>query len=74
MLTVRLPDKIEKRMALLAKKTGRSKSYYVRKAIEGFLDEEEDYLLALSRLEEKNKRIPFDEVKRLIEMEDSATS
>lgn len=70
MLTVRLSNEIEQRVAILSQKTGRSKSYYVRKAIEGFLDDQEDYLLALSRLEEKNKRIPFDEVKRLVEMED----
>lgn len=68
MLAVRLPDEIEQRLIALAQKTGRSKSFYVRKAIEGFLQDEEDYFLALARLEEKNPRTPFEEVRRLIEM------
>lgn len=33
MLSIRLPDKIEKRLASLAKSTGRTKTYYVREAI-----------------------------------------
>lgn len=69
MLAVRLSNDVENRIAVLSQKTGRSKSYYVRKAIEEFLNDEEDYLLALARLEENNKRIPFDEVKRLVELE-----
>jgi RHH-type rel operon transcriptional repressor/antitoxin RelB len=67
MLAVRLPDKIEERITHLAQRTGRSKSYYVRKAIELFLEDQEDYLSAISRLEEKNDRVTFEEIKRLIE-------
>ncbi|WP_394807717.1 TraY domain-containing protein [Nitrosomonas sp.] len=33
MLAIRLPEKIEHRLADLAAKTGRTKTYYVRKAI-----------------------------------------
>ena len=33
MLALRLPPEIEKRLASLAKKTGRSKSFYAREAI-----------------------------------------
>ena len=51
MLAIRLPKEIEKRLSALAKKTGRSKSFYVREAIIAHLDELEndylaDYLLA----------------------------
>ena len=70
MLAVRLPINVEHRLTLLAEKTGRSKSYYIRKAIENFLEDEEGYLLAVTRLEEKNPRIPFEEVRRLVEMAD----
>ena len=70
MLAVRLSSETEQRIISLAERTGHSKSYYVRKAIEEFLEDEEDYILAISRLEEKNNRISFEEVKRLVEMED----
>ena len=33
MLALRLPPEIEKRLATLAKKTGRTKSFYAREAI-----------------------------------------
>lgn len=33
MLAVRLPPKMEKRLDSLSKKTGRTKSYYVRQAL-----------------------------------------
>ena len=69
MLAIRLSSETEQRIDTLAKKTGRSKTYYIRKAIESFLEDEEDYLLAVSRLEEKNDRVSFEEVRRLVEIE-----
>jgi RHH-type rel operon transcriptional repressor/antitoxin RelB len=69
MLALRLPENLETRLAELAQQTGRSKSYYVRTAIEKFLEDNEDYLLAVKRLEEKNPRISFEQVKRLVELE-----
>ncbi len=66
MLTVRLSPKLETRLNRLSKRTGRPKSYYAKKALEAFLDEQEDYLIALSRLENKLPAIPLEEVvKRL---------
>ena len=66
MLTVRLSSKLETRLNRLAKRTGRPKSYYAKKALEAFLDEQEDYLISLSRLENKLPAIPLEEVmKRL---------
>ena len=66
MLTVRLSSKLETRLNRLAKRTGRPKSYYSKKALEAFLDEQEDYLISLSRLENKLPAIPLEEVmKRL---------
>jgi len=56
MLAVRLPDHIEKRLADLAQKTGRTKTYYVREAILSYLDDLEDTYLALNRLEKPAKR------------------
>ncbi len=51
MLALRLPPEIEARLAELAKRTGRSKSFYAREAILKHIDELEDIYLAESRLE-----------------------
>ena len=66
MLTVRLTPELEKRLTRLSKRTGRAKSYYVKRALAEFLDEQEDYAIAMSRLEDDLPSIPFKEVvKRL---------
>ena len=46
MIAVRIPKEIEERLDRLAKKTGRTKTYYVREAILEHLDELEDIYLA----------------------------
>ncbi|MGE4266714.1 MAG: DUF6290 family protein [Deferribacterales bacterium] len=42
MLTVRLPEEIEARLNELSEKTGRPKSYYIREAVENYLEDMED--------------------------------
>ncbi len=49
MLAIRLPDDIEARLDKLAKRTGRSKTYYARQAILEHLDDLEDLYLAEQR-------------------------
>jgi RHH-type rel operon transcriptional repressor/antitoxin RelB len=49
-LAIRLPDEIERRLEALAAATGRTKTFYARKAIVDFLDDMEDVYLAESRL------------------------
>ena len=51
MLAIRLPEKIEKRLDRLAKRTGRTKTYYVREAILEHLQDIEDLYLAEGALE-----------------------
>jgi RHH-type transcriptional regulator, rel operon repressor / antitoxin RelB len=46
MLAIRLPESIEKRLEKLARRTGRTKTYYVREAILQHLDDLEDMYLA----------------------------
>ena len=46
MLAIRLPADIEKRLERLAKRTGRTKTYYAREAILEHLDDLEDIYLA----------------------------
>jgi len=50
-ITVRLEDSIEKRLDELARLTGRTKSYYIRQALEEKLDDLEDLYFAEHRLE-----------------------
>jgi RHH-type rel operon transcriptional repressor/antitoxin RelB len=64
MLAVRLDPETEDRLDRLAHETGRSKSYYVKQAIENYLEEREDYLLALAVLERDEPRKPIAEVRR----------
>lgn len=62
MLTVRLSPNLEARLDRLARRTGRPKAYYAKKAIAEFLDEQEDYLIAVARLEDDRPPIPLAEV------------
>jgi RHH-type rel operon transcriptional repressor/antitoxin RelB len=43
---------LDERLDALAAKTGRRKSYYASKAIERFLEDQEDYLMAVAAYEE----------------------
>ncbi len=68
MLAIRLPDKIEKRLDRLAKRTGRTKTYYAREAILQHLEDLEDIYLAEKRLAEiragRVRTIPLEKVMR----------
>ena len=52
MLAVRLDKPLEERLEKLAEKTGRTKTWYARKAIETYLDDIEDAALAAAAYEE----------------------
>jgi RHH-type rel operon transcriptional repressor/antitoxin RelB len=68
MLAIRLPETIEKRLDRLAKRTGRTKTYYAREAILQHLDDLEDIYLAEKALQAirsgRTKTIPLEEVMR----------
>ena len=64
MISVRLSETLEKRLADLAEKTNRSKSYYIETALGKYIEEQEEYLLALARLEEKGPNITLEEAKK----------
>lgn len=70
MLAVRLPEALDDRLTELSELTHRSKSFYVKQAIKDYLDEHEEHLLALSRLEKKNPRINIEEMERRLDLED----
>lgn len=69
MIAVRLDSDVEDRLANLAKETGRSKSYYVKEAINNYLEEREEYLLAISILEKEEPRTPIKDVRKELGLE-----
>ena len=66
MLALRLPPEIEKRLAVLARKTGRTKSFYAREAILRHIEDLEDYHLARRRLARRAPRVPLETLERAI--------
>jgi RHH-type rel operon transcriptional repressor/antitoxin RelB len=56
-VSLRLPEEIAERLDRLSKSLDRSKTYIVTKALAEYLEEYEDYLVALHRLNDKNDRI-----------------
>lgn len=59
MIAIRLPKEIEGRLADLARKTGRTKSFYVRQALEEHLEDLEDAYLAEQRFRTMKDVIPL---------------
>jgi len=55
-VSVRLPEDVAKRLDELSKSLDRPKTYIVTKALREYLEEYEDYLIALHRLNDKNDR------------------
>jgi len=68
MLAIRISEDIEKRLQSLASKTGRTKTYYARKAILEFLEDMEDSYLALERLETSQKKWTQEEIEAEVDL------
>jgi RHH-type transcriptional regulator, rel operon repressor / antitoxin RelB len=68
MLAIRLPENIEKRLDRLAKRTGRTKTYYAREAILQHLEDLEDIYIAEKRLADiragRTRTVPIEKVMR----------
>jgi RHH-type rel operon transcriptional repressor/antitoxin RelB len=74
MLAIRLPEDLEKRLENLAKRTGRTKTFYARQAIEQHLDDLEDLYLAEQRLTEiragRTQTVPLEDIMKHYDVED----
>jgi RHH-type transcriptional regulator, rel operon repressor / antitoxin RelB len=74
MLAIRLPQSVEKRLEKLARRTGRTKSFYAREAILQHLEDLEDLYLAERALERirsgEDDAIPLEEVMKRHGVED----
>ena len=56
-VSIRLSDEIARELESLAMTIERSKTYIIRKAIESYLREYADYLVAMERLNDKDDEI-----------------
>ena len=74
MLAIRLPESVEKRLARLAKRTGRTKTFYAREAILRYIEDLEDVYDAERILERvrsgKEKTVTLEDVMKRYGMED----
>lgn len=56
-VTMRLPDELSAELSELSKTIDRPKTYIMKKALEEYLEEYEDYLIAMERWNDKNDDI-----------------
>ena len=71
MLAIRLPDEVERRLAELAHKTRRTKTFYAREAIPVHLEDLEDRYLIEERLPAPAKRWPHEDPEAEVDLERS---
>ncbi len=64
-----LDPAIERRLSEVAKRTGRTKTYYARELIEGNIEELEDRYLAEARLE-KRRPLTSQQVRKELGLDD----
>jgi len=68
--TLRLPDALADRLDTLARATRRSKSSFIREAIERYLDDRQDLEIALHRIRDPGAEwIDHDEVARALDQD-----
>jgi len=68
-LSLCIPKVLDEKLKEIAKKTDRTRSYLVRKALEEYLEDLEDYLIAFERYTREDKEyLTTEEVKRYLEI------
>jgi predicted DNA-binding protein len=67
---VRLPPLLDAALARISKKTGKPRSFYVRKGLEQIIEDTHDHLLAVASLRaSRGKTYSLDEVKKRLGLE-----
>ena len=72
-MQIDIPKKFQKRFSVIASRTERSEAHCIEMALAQFLEDQEDYLLALSRIEENKgqKNISWEDAKKQLGLDDS---
>lgn len=69
MVSIRLEPQMEAELNNLAAQTGRSKSFYIKKAIEEFLQDKADYLMGIAVLEKQESKVGISKVRAELGLE-----
>ena len=70
-VSIRLPDDMADSLKSLSETIDRSKAYIIKKALQAYLEDYSDYLIAQERLSDKNDRVvSSDELRELIGLQD----
>ena len=70
-VSIRLPDDMADSLKSLSETIDRSKAYIIKKALQAYLEDYSDYLIAQERLNDKNdKVVSCDEMRELIGLPD----
>jgi RHH-type rel operon transcriptional repressor/antitoxin RelB len=70
-VSIRLPDDMADSLKSLSETIDRSKAYIIKKALQAYLEDYSDYLIAQERLNNKNdKVVSCDEMRELIGLQD----
>jgi RHH-type rel operon transcriptional repressor/antitoxin RelB len=67
-LAIQLPPEVEQRLKAIAERTGRSQSEHAREAILRYLEDFEDELIALERLERPERRWTLEDLERELDL------
>jgi RHH-type rel operon transcriptional repressor/antitoxin RelB len=74
-LSLRLRQEIETRLAALARKTGRTKTFYIREAVLEHPEDLEDYYLAVERIQNpEGESVSLEDVIARLGLVDESTS
>ena len=57
LISLRLPDNLLKPLEKLSESSERPRTYFIKKAVENYLEEYEDYQIALDRLHDKSDEV-----------------
>lgn len=70
-VSIRLPDDMADSLKSLSQTIDRSKAYIIKKALQAYLEDYSDYLIAQERLNDKNdKVVSSEEMRELIGLSD----
>ncbi len=65
-VSIRLPDDMADSLKSLSETIDRSKAYIIKKALQAYLEDYSDYLIAQERLNDKNDRVVSSEDMRVL--------
>ncbi len=67
--SIRLDDELDKRLQYVAGQTGRTKTSFIREAIEQYIEDMEDYADAVAALQDKGDNITLDALEKELDLD-----